>query len=120
LLAACESRNQLIVVYTGDASLIVQPDQSLPGCEGCAFHRAVVLDPGHRYALDLYAKPNSLVRIFGEDCQPLGSFTFTQSGGFGQTAFEVDSAGQVSTTKQFNVMGDGAAGSVEHDTCAIS
>jgi hypothetical protein len=123
LIGGCESRNQLIVMYEGDASVIVQPEQPLPydpECPLCDYHRAVLLDRDHRDAFDLYAEPGSLVRVFDENCGLLGSFTFAQAGGFGQTAFEIDSAGQVSSTKQFDVMGDGAAGSVEHAICAIS
>jgi len=123
LFAACNARNQLLLVNAGGLSVIVQPDSPLayPGCQGeCSdYHKAILLDGRHDYAEDVYAEPGSLVRIFSVDCVQLDSFMFTQSGALGQTAFQIDSTGLVSTVTQWNVGGDSAAGSVEHSPCPV-
>ncbi len=125
LLAGCGRQTQLILVNEGGLSVVVQPDrpQAHPGCLGNVecddFHRAVLLDAENDFAEDVYAEPGSVVRVFNEDCEQLDTFTFTQGGGLGQTAFQIGASGQVSTVTQYNVMGDPAAGSVEHSPCPV-
>lgn len=126
LVAGCGGdETQLRLANDGGLTVIVQPDspQGYPGCEAfrdcLSMKRAILLDDEHTYAEDVWAAPGSVVRVFSEDCEELDSFAFTQQGGFGQTVFQIDGSGQVSTRTEMNVMGDPAAGGVEHEPCPL-